>query len=494
VKLRDLLFQITRYGAVYWAGELSGRLAGFLLIPLYTRVFLPADFGRLQILLALYQLGQMTADWGLSATFLRWFGLAKTEEQRRQVTTNLIAATLFTSTISVGLFLLISKLLSNLLLSSVEYACLVRLVVITVGLRVSSNIALTYLRLRERAASYSVFSLSRTLLSLLLVLYFVLGRRLGIYGILLGEAIASGVALIIGLFVLYPALLRRIQRSQLRAYLQYSIPFFFANLAAFGLLATDKFLLSAFGLAEETGFYSLAGKFGLALNVCILWPFTLVWNPLLFRIVRDEAKEEAQRLVSRIFTYIFSLLLWAALSLAVFAPELIDLVAPPAYAPAIKVTPFLILGYVVYGSYRQLQSGLYISGKSRAIAGSFALAAALNLVLNILLIPRLGMIGAASATLLSYIAMAGSILVAAQRHYPIPYEWQRVSHLLIWSLVLYAVNRLLLPTTGLAWPATPLKLIILAAYPIGVFGMRILTPGERQELARIVTRVARRLH
>lgn len=488
MKLRSLVSQITRHGAVYGAGEVAGRVAGFLLIPIYTAVLVPADFGRLQILLSLHQLGQMTADLGLTAAFLRWFGLAETEEERRATATNVASATVLTTVPFVLLFVILAPAIAGVLMKSAEYAFLIRLVAVSVGLRVLATLALTYLRLRERPALYSVFSLGRTLLSLSLVLYFVLVRHLGVYGIILGETIANSAALVCALLVLFPVLQWKIRRGFFREYFRYSIPFVIANLGAFALLATDKFLLSAFGLADETGLYSLGGKLGIALNVLIIWPFTLVWNPTLFRIARDETVEEARRLLSRVFTYMLGLLVWAALAVAILATEVIDVISPPAYASAVKVTPFLILAYVIFGAYRHFQSGLYISGTTRPVATAFVTAGALNIILNLLLIPRLGMIGAALATLASYAVMAGLVLASAQKHYPIPYEWGRVGRLFLWALILYGLTSWIFPTTGLTWPTTLFKGLALAAYPAGVLAMRILTPGERRELSQILRR------
>ncbi len=67
-------------------------------------------------------------------------------------------------------------------------------------------------------------------------------------------------------------------------FLKYGLPFVAANLGAFALLSTDKLVLSGKGLVSETGLYALGGKLGIALNVGIIWPFTLVWTPLMFRI------------------------------------------------------------------------------------------------------------------------------------------------------------------------------------------------------------------
>lgn len=490
MKLTSLVKQITRHGAVYGSGELAGRVAGFLLIPLYTAVLVPADFGRLQILLSLHQLGQMTADLGLTGAFLRWFGLAGKEDDRRQIATNVSAMTVFTSLGFTLLVVAVAGSVSRLVFTTADYAPYIRLVGISVGLRVVATLALTYLRLRERPGAYAAFSLGRTLLSLSLVLYFVLARHQGVWGVMLGETIANVAGLLVAAIVLRRTLRPRIRWGDIPPYIKFSLPFLVSNLGAFGLLATDKFLLSAFGFADETGFYSLGGKLGLALNVVIIWPFTLVWNPTVLKIARDETPAEARRLMSKVCTYLTGLLLWAGLALALLAPEVIDVISPRAYAPAVTVAPFLIGSYIVFGLYRHFQSGLWVSGKSHVLATSFVTAATLNLGLNLVLIPRWGMIGAAAATLVSYVVMTGLVLRGTQKHYTVPYEWTRLGGMALLALVLGLGGRLVLATTGVVWPETALKLAVIAAFPVGIVMMKILTRGERQAIRRLLQRVA----
>ncbi|MBU1701158.1 MAG: lipopolysaccharide biosynthesis protein [Candidatus Eisenbacteria bacterium] len=482
MKLRDLLKKLTQQGAVYGVGEMAGRAAGFLMIPIYTAVLITEDFGRLQVLFVMHQMGQMTADLGFMAAFMRWYGLAKTDEERKNTVVTISAGLLAATLLASGLLASLASPMAKLFLTSTIYTRYVQLVALSLGLRVLSTMANTYLRLRERPVLYAFFSLGRTLLSLALVLFFVLVQKQGIWGVLVGEAIANAAALIVAIFILLPELRGKFIPSYLVEFLNYGLPFVLVNLGAFALLSTDKLILSGKGLVSETGLYALGGKLGIALNVGIIWPFTLVWTPTMFSIAREETEEEAQRLFAKIFTYMAGLLLWAGLGLGLLAPEIIDLVSPPEYASAALVAPFLILSYVIYGFYRNFQVGLNILGKSRRLASSFLIAASLNLILNLILIPHYGMIGAAVATLISYTVMAGLVLQASQRHYPIPYEWWRVGKLILLTLGLYIAGRWLSPAPGYVLSQFVVKAALLLIFPIGVMTLGVLTPGERRRL------------
>jgi O-antigen/teichoic acid export membrane protein len=488
LRLRDLVLKLTRQASIYGMGEMAGRLAGFLLIPVYTALLTREDFGRLQILLSLHMLGQMTADLGFTAAYFRWYGLARTEEERRFVLNQVAAGTLLAILLFDGLFFLGARSLAQLLLRDPVYTRYVQIVGVSFGLRVLATLAYSSLRLWEKPKGYAALSVGRTLLSLSLVLFFVVVGRLGVWGVLLGETVANAAACLVAFWLLGPHLGGvRVSPETWRGYLAYGFPIVLANFGAFALVSTDKMVLSAKGLAVETGLYALGGKLGVALNVAILWPFTLVWTPTMFRIAREETPEEARRLFSRIFTYMAALLLWAGLALALWAPEVIDLVSPPAYQPAARVAPLLVLAYVIYGAYRHFQVGLNVSGRSRSIAGSFLAAALVNLGLNLLLIPLWGMMGAAAATVLSYALMAGLVLVGSQRTYRIPYEWGRVLRLALWAGLLFAAGWILWPHSGWIWPGSLLKLLLVAAFPAGALAMRILTPGERRALLGAVS-------
>ena len=113
------------------------------------------------------------------------------------------------------------------------------------------------------------------------------------------------------------------------------------------------------------------------------------------------------------------------MAVSLFAQEIVGVAVPPEYGNAWTVVPFLALASVTMRLY-MFTPGLDIAKRTGIIAGINLAAAALNLCLNLALIPLWGIAGAAGATWISGLAAFGGYLYFSQRLYPVPHQWNRI--------------------------------------------------------------------
>ncbi|MEZ4648903.1 MAG: lipopolysaccharide biosynthesis protein [Candidatus Eisenbacteria bacterium] len=488
MNLSQLLTRVVRHSAVYGLADFVGKAIGFLLIPLYTRKLSQEAFGQLQILLLFQTFGVMTFGIGQIGTVLRYHPKARDDSERSQLIRGATSIVALSCTFFLVVGLLAAETLSVRFLGGPELTNVVRLFLAGIIARVVSDLPLTLLRIEERSARYGAGTLLRLLMSLVLILYFVVVRDMGVLGVVLGDVIASAV-----LFLSLLPVFRRHWGAGggqnpdfgFRAFLSFGWPYMVVNLGAFGLIAIDRLFLAGRGDLVDAGVYSLGGKLASLVNILVLSPFTLVWGPLSFRLAEEDDPAEAQRIFSRLFTYFAFVLYVLGLALYLFAPEAFALAAPPEYADADRVVPLLVGSMIVFGFYKHFQVGLAITGKTKSIATSFVLAALCNLAANAALVPRFGMMGAAVATLLSYFVMCGFLLAQVQRVYPVPYEWRRV---VPWALVaiLLGWTREFLPDVGTAGNVV-LKAAVLLVLPVAIF--LSLPANERQAARKWVTQL-----
>lgn len=426
MKLAHYLSQLARHGLVYGGADFLGKLLSFALIPLYTRALTPVEFGQLQALFTVQTFALMTLSLGQLGTLLRYYTRAD-EPERKQVVAGIGSLVGASTAVFLVVLVVLGPVLARNILHDPKGAPLFQILAMGIGARMISDIAMTILRLQERSARYALYNLFRMLTSLVLILYFVLVRDMGLTGAILGDSLSS-----VALFLAQaPHLLKSWGRvpgwDVLREYLGFGVPYLFANLGAVALQSVDKLLLASFGLLAATGVYSLAVKLATLISVVLLAPFTLVWGPMMYRIDKEHTREEAQRFFSRMLTYFALLLYFVGMGIVLFAREVIEVWATPEYAGARTLVPFLVAGAILYGFYRHLQVGLSLTGRTQMLAWSFLAAAALNVIGNLLLIPRWGATGAAIASLASYLLMVVLVARSARRVYPIPYEWGRIS-------------------------------------------------------------------
>src|SRR6185503_17738425 len=137
----------------------------------------------------------------------------------------------------------------------------------------------------------------------------------------------------------------------------------------------------------------------------------------------------------------FAAFAWVALGVAVLGKEMLVLMTPrnPAFRAAAPVIPLVALAYLLHGVFLLTSIGIGIEKKARYYPIVTGAAAAVNVALNFALIPRLGMMGAAWATVAAYAVMAGLGGTLSQRLYPIPFERARLFAILAAAVAVVAL-------------------------------------------------------
>src|SRR5467141_1556910 len=208
---------------------------------------------------------------------------------------------------------------------------------------------------------------------------------------------------------------------------------------AFVLNWSDRYFLRLYSSIEAVGIYGLGYKFGMIVVMLVSVPFMFVWNAYMFEI---EKQANARQTYARVATYFMLGLCGAGLVISVFSRELIVLMADRAYWGAEQVIPVVVLAMILMCSDNVFQVGLLIQGRTGYLSVAKGIAAAVNLALNVLLIPRYGVMGAAWATAIAFAVYAVSIFLAAQRAYRIDFEEGRLVKLAVCTLGTFAAASL----------------------------------------------------
>ena len=148
-------------------------------------------------------------------------------------------------------------------------------------------------------------------------------------------------------------------------------------------------------------------------------------------------------------------------------------------------------GTALYALYLVLVIILGRTGRTELSFPATAVSVAVNVALNLLLVPDHGIIGAGVALLLSYVVVVALMHAITRRLFYVPYEWARLSLAVGLAAALIAVGELAVAQEGLG--ALALILVLCAAYPAGLYVLRFLSPEERERLPVLLERVRARL-
>jgi O-antigen/teichoic acid export membrane protein len=424
---RDLIGQTFIYGV----GNAALSILGVVLVPLYTHHLTPAEFGLLALVLAVSGLLTSVYDLGMMNAVGRWYfdtraAIDAPAALRLMATTAQSVLLIHGGVLTLALWALADPV-SKAVTGTSGHAGLFRLVCLTLLANAMTIVPLTLVRMEERAGYFMLLTGLRFGGALALNIILVVWLRWGVYGILLGNAVMAG-ALIVSLAPEFGRILgTRISGRLARQMLAFALPYLPVLVSGWLIDSSDRYLLERLTSREDVGFYALGGRVAQVAQLAVA-TFAMGWAPLRYRIYeRPDAKEVYGRLTSYFVIAAGTL----AVALSVVAREVVSVVAPPSYAPAAAVVPPLALAYAVYGMFILMLTGMGVTRRTAPMTGISVAAALLNVGLNLLLIPRYGMLAAAYTTVLANFVLAFGAWHFSQRVYPIPQDWALMLRVLV---------------------------------------------------------------
>jgi O-antigen/teichoic acid export membrane protein len=426
--MRHPLRRMATQGAWYAFGNALAKLSGFILLPVLTNTaYLPmADYGRWGVYEVTVQLAVAILGLSLGIGLVRFYNDPETGGAPA------VSAAWWT-TVAIGAAATILASAAIRLWAPLEQRAIQQWILAYIIFELLLAIPLALLRAREQAGSHTWLQGIKLGLLVAFGLLFLAARRMGLLGLARAFAAASGITLLLALIWIKRSefFLPRIPRAVTRTVLLFSVPLVVGGLGSMVLNAGDRYVLAHFRPSEQVALYTLAGKFGGVVNMFVVQPLNLAWLPLLFRMEERQRPEVLRLLVP----YLAFTLCLAAVALSVLAgPALILMGSAPSYRQAAPLVPWVAFGFAAYGLATVFGGIIALYKKTRVLSLWLLAAAAANIGLNFLLIPRLGPLGAAINTLIAYLVLLGGQYYSARRMLPNRYPWARLAGLAAISL------------------------------------------------------------
>lgn len=410
---------------IYGAGHVAARGVTFLLLPLYTNVFSLEEYGIISLIFTFLGFMNVILHYGLDASLLKHYVPANNEE-RKLILSNIYVSFVITTTAIVTLLVLFRHQVSNLFFGS-DLPQISLLVAGILFFDVLWTIHTLLLRAEGKPVFFTLVNFFNVLsflgLNLLLVLYF----QMGIFGVLLSNLITSGLIFIATL----PIIINRISFSYLsltrwKKLMNFGLPFLPAGIFSMTLELSDRYILRYLTDLETVGLYNAGYKLGMLLMLVVMG-FNMAWQPFFLKKEKSEKDYIAQ--ITTLITATLGLL-WILLIIWVEDIMRFQIAGfsffGSQYWSSTQIVPIIALAYIFHAAYLLQIPGVYLMEKSSRVAWIRGLGAITNIVLNFLLIPSLGIIGAATATCLSFILMAVFIFMVNRKIFPIKYEWKKI--------------------------------------------------------------------
>jgi len=490
VRKRGTLFEVARRTLAYGIGDAFARGTNLILLPVYAALLSPEEYGTLSIALVLGAMLNMLLAFGMNGAALKFYYGFEGPERKS------FYGAIWVFLLAVPACLLLLVELSGgfplrQMLLHVPYSPHIRLTLWTAYATVAFvTIPREVFRASGRSGAYLLLNAAGFLSIVGLTALLVAKLRLGAEGALQARLYASIVLALIAVSIVWRvASLRGMRVRFVRTALGYGVPLIPHYLAHWSLGLVDRVILERFVPLAQVGIYSAGYQIGAAMLLAS-GAINNALIPLFGRANRSD--EGALRMLARVITYYVLAVSTLALVLSTFAREFVMILTPDAYQQAVQVVPLVVLGYLFLALYYPSMNVLTLmAGKTRFVGAMTGFAAGGNVALNLWLIPRIGIQGAAVSTAIAFACLFLLVSVASNCTLRLPLEYKRIGLVLFAVLASYVAGFLVAQRA----PAHSLwiRSASLCLYPVILLVGGFLTDVEKRFLARVLGgRCARR--
>ena len=478
--------QTSKDSIVYGLGNMAVKVIGFILIPLYTNpgYFSVEDFGIMTMLdLSSLVLISLMAS-ALPQSLLRWYSDKEHLKDRKQIFFMSLSAQIIVSILFLVVLLPLTGQISVLLFNTADWSVTIRFMIIATALQALNNIINTLMRVQSKPALYTAANLSKLIVVLLLTIFLIIYKNTGLKGIYIAQV--TGNLLFIILLSGYT--LRNCSFSFnlkiFRSMSSYGFPLMLANFSAAMLAAIDRYSLNSLALLKFVAIYSLAFKIASVLKLVIVDSIKLAVLPLVIRKIDTPGDK---RFYSKTMLYSSFVLMTGIIGISLFSYEIIRLIArSEVFWEAYVLVPLLSVSVFFVNMRETTSYGLIIRKKTATLGIIVFISSILNILLNILLIPKFNVLGAASATIVTNLLYWLACYYFSQRVYFVPYEKRKVLVLFLVGIIL-SFSGLFLTDLQLL-PRLLLKAGIIISFPFILYFFRFYETTELQYIKGFVVK------
>jgi len=440
--------------AIYGLGTIIPRLLNYFLVPFYTRVFAQGDYGQITELYAWVALVMVVLTYGMETAFFRY---AESEKDSKSVFNTATAALLITSVLFV-VFVII--FLGNLT-SAIQYEGhkeYILLLALVVAIDAFTSIPFAYLRFKNKAKRFSTIKIVSVVVNVVLNFTFILfipsffGESIqdlsffdgdnNIVLVFLANLFSSGISLLLLLPELKGFRLK-IDFALLKKMLSYGLPILVIGIGIIVSEVSDKILLRYFLPDKETAHQQI-GIYGANYKLAILMMlfiqmFRYAAEPFFFR---ESSKKDAKEIYSKVMSYfvIFTWFIFLGVTLYI---DVFKYFIGPNYWVGLKIVPVVLAAKLFLGVFYNLSLWYKLTNKTIYGAVIALIGAGLVIIMNVILIPKMGYMGSAWANFACYFSMMVISFFWGRKVYRVNYNLLKILSYSLLAVSLYFVSELI---------------------------------------------------
>lgn len=436
----NILRHIRNYSS---AGTLSA-LAGVVTFPILTRNLSVEEYGILGLIMATLTLFVAVGKLGFQHAVIRFYAQIIHTTDSGWTTKNMHSTVLLVFACLAAITAVIWLISGNLIMpNSLQYegmGSLFTIASVTVFLRLLGSAFLNFLRASERSGKVAKVQVGMRYLYITLVVLMLYFSGLTPFKVLLCIMLAEIFAFTSSLFYYRDKItfsFSEFRGDLAKAMLTYGAPLMVLESLGVLLRLTDRYLIQGLLGEVELGMYSASYNLTAYLEIIVLATVVQALRPLYMKLWERDGAEPTKEFLSNTFHVYLAVGIPFVALFSATAPHLLNFLASPKFAPGTIIIPFVTISFMLDGCVHWLGAGLYVKRNTRVLMMWSMIAAITNLILNFMVIPIFGIVGAAAVTVVSFTIFITGVATSASKFLSFDIDWVTPFKIAIMSVAVY---------------------------------------------------------
>jgi len=458
---------------IYGTSTIIGRFLNFFLVPIYTNMFKPDEFGVVSNIYAYIAMLNVFFTIGLESGYFKFASTLEVGNEKENFTHPFMGIVLNSLILSSVLFFFSSEF-TGLFQIDVKFAILLKLTAVILFFDAIVTVPFAYLRLKHKPLKFALIRVTNIVINVVCNVVMIVILRYGIISVFISNLVASAVTFLL----LSPDVFRNFHisfnKKLVDELLKFSIPYIPAGVSSNIVQVINRPILNALKGEYAVGVFQANYRLGIFMMLFVSM-FEFAWRPF---FLQNAKEHNAKEIYAKVMTFFLIIGSFIFIVLSFFIDDIAKMKLPfkgtligKAYWGGLEIVPVILFSYLLYGIYINLMAGIYIEKKTKYLPLITGIAASVNVITLFLLIPSMDLMGAAISTLLSYFTMMVGIFIVSNKYYKINYEYKKL--ILIFLITLSSYFLMIILTRVVAF-AFILKIFLIILFTASIFLFKII--------------------
>lgn len=479
------LKKAAKHSAIYAVGTVLRRITGLVMLPIYTRYLTPADYGAIELIIMAVELASILVGLRISQAMFRYYILAEDEQEKHSIVSTVMLTIIATSMAGALILNFSAEHLTQLIFGDTKYVLELQLFALTIISNAISAVGLSYLRARQMPVLFVSIGLATLIIQVALNILFVVMMEMHVIGVAYSALISSSIVAFGLVLYVFKNVGIHYSTELARKIVKFVTPLIVASLGAFYVAYADKYLLRVFGSLTEVGLYTLALRVSSVLGTAFE-AFNMSWGADRFEIVK---RDNAKQIYEQVFRFMSAVIIIAGAGLALFANDFFRVMTNPEFYSAGYIVPILVLAVIARIYTYFCNFGALYGDKTRIMAEASWIKVVVASVGYVLLIPVMGVFGAAIILTLSNLIEMLWVNRRSTQVYDMGLQWGGIVMMMAITIS-FVLAGLYLPDEQLIY--FMLRVALFICILISVYMLPIWTKREKEMAYALARKVLRR--